>query len=291
MAGLVKPDDAVGADRLRFVTEAEASAYFTLHYSTQQANDWLLVGLQFAVLDLGGSTVDITVYTVEKLAPKLTLRETKIPACVQAGGIFPTQVARHLLRAKLRQSNYIDDLETMVAQFNVKTKCIFSAPTTTSIIKFGHERDNDLAVGIARGRLTLTGDDVQKTFKLCLDRITEALNNQLVGSTVKRILMVGGFSESSYLQTQLREKYGRRGIQIVHTNEPTSKAVAEGASFFHLDASVMARVIRLFDYGIHAWRPWSEVSSIAAPRPTFLGPLGEKRVLGVWGKWHKKEAL
>lgn len=123
---------------------------------------------------------------------------------MQAGGIFPTQVARHLLRAKLRQSNYIDDLETMVAQFNVKTKCIFSAPTTTSIIKFGHERDNDLAVGIARGRLTLTGfglylslsfvklltltfssDDVQKTFKLCLDRITEALNNQLVGSTVK----------------------------------------------------------------------------------------------------------
>lgn len=47
MAGLVKPDDAVGADRLRFVTEAEASAYFTLHYSTQQANDWLLVSTTF----------------------------------------------------------------------------------------------------------------------------------------------------------------------------------------------------------------------------------------------------
>lgn len=105
MAGLVKDDDEVEAERLRFVTEAEASAYFGLHYS------------------------------VEATEPALALRETTVPACVQAGGIFPTQVAKQLLRTKLHNSLFLEDLDTMVSQFDVKTKCIFSDPTQSSVVK------------------------------------------------------------------------------------------------------------------------------------------------------------
>lgn len=42
------------------------------------------IGSQFAVVDLGGSTVDITVFSVDQIQPKLVLREAKMSACVSS---------------------------------------------------------------------------------------------------------------------------------------------------------------------------------------------------------------
>lgn len=86
-----------------FVTESEASVHFTLFYSAKQQSQWLSVsggssfaadfaptdGLPFqpqstfAVVDAGGSTVDIRVYNVAETQPTLRLREAKTSDCVR----------------------------------------------------------------------------------------------------------------------------------------------------------------------------------------------------------------
>lgn len=57
-AGLLVEGAASTQDRLVFVTEAEASVHFGLHYAPSSSNGWLAAGAQFAVCDAGGSTVD-----------------------------------------------------------------------------------------------------------------------------------------------------------------------------------------------------------------------------------------
>lgn len=76
---------------------------------------------------------------------------------VQAGGIYVTQAARRLIRAKLADSLFLAHLDTKVSEFDIKTKCNFEDSSKVSTIKFGLDRDNDRAASIARWRLTLTG--------------------------------------------------------------------------------------------------------------------------------------
>ncbi|KAL8277741.1 hypothetical protein RQP46_009863 [Phenoliferia psychrophenolica] len=273
-ASLIKADDGVGEQRLRFVTEAECSVYFGLQHFP---HDWLKIGSQLAVVDLGGSTVDITVYSVNQVEPKLVLRE------IQAGGIYVTQAGRKLIQAKLRDSRFIENLDFMVSEFDMKTKCNYEGAEKSSIIKFGLPRDNDSAVKISRGRLTLTGAEVEEAFSSCLESIIEALDDQLAGTI--NILTVGGFSESPYLQNKLRATYAPRGMSFVHADEPAIKAVAEGAALFHIKDSVVARATR-FAYGIQMYVPVSYIpeseNADLEGRETFEDVDGVVKVNGVW---------
>ncbi|KAL8277732.1 hypothetical protein RQP46_009854 [Phenoliferia psychrophenolica] len=228
LASLIKADDEVGDQRLRFVTEAECSVHFALEHSP---HEWLKIGSQLAVVDLGGSTVDITVYSVDQVEPKLVLREAKMSACIQAGGIYVTQAGRQLIQAKLRNSRFLEDLDAIVSEFDFKTKCNFAGAEEMSIIKFGLTRDNDSAVNISRGRLTLTGSEVEETFSACLEDIIESLDEQLAGTT--------GFSESPYLKSKLRATYASRDIKIIHVDEHAYKAVSEGAALYHIRETVV----------------------------------------------------
>ncbi|KAL8277738.1 hypothetical protein RQP46_009860 [Phenoliferia psychrophenolica] len=295
-ASIIEANDEAGAKRLLFVTEAECSVYFGLEHSP---HDWLKIGSQLAVVDLGGSTVDITVYSVDQVEPKLVLREAKMSACVgslsfriihqlnhdlqiQAGGIYVTQAGRRLIQAKLRNSRFLENLDAIVSEFDVKTKCNFEGPEKSSIIKFGLARDNDSAANISRGRLTLTGAEVEEAFSSCLEGIIEALDDQLAGTN---ILAVGGFSESPYLQNKLRASYAGRGMNLVHTDEPAMKAVAEGAALFYIKDSVVARAARVA-YGkqIHvpvSVLPESERANLEG-RDTFEDVDGVMKVNHVW---------
>ncbi|KAL8277726.1 hypothetical protein RQP46_009848 [Phenoliferia psychrophenolica] len=271
-ASLIKADDEVGEQRLSFVTEAECSVYFGLEHSPY---DWLKIGSQLAVVDLGGSTVDITVYSVDQVVPKLLLHEAKISSCV-AGGIYVTQAGRQLIQAKLRNSRFLEDLDVIVSEFDTKTKCNFSGAGDTSIIKFGLARDNDSAVNISRGRLTLTGAEVEQAFSACLENIIESLDEQLAGTT--NILTVGGFSESPYLKNKLRATYAGRGFSIIHVDEHSYKAVSEGAALFHIKGTVIGRVVR-FAYGTEVSMLVSDCKDLGG-RETFEDADGSLVVYG-----------
>ncbi|CAE7146418.1 unnamed protein product [Rhizoctonia solani] len=71
LAGIKTSENA--ETQIRFVTEAEASVHYCMHYTTVRG--CLEPGINFAVCDAGGSTVDTTLYTVESVRPQLKLGE------------------------------------------------------------------------------------------------------------------------------------------------------------------------------------------------------------------------
>ncbi|KAL8283908.1 hypothetical protein RQP46_005340 [Phenoliferia psychrophenolica] len=288
-AGLLVKDAAASEDRLVFVTEAEASVHFGLHYAPSSSSGWLEPGAQFAVCDAGGSTVDSCVYEVESTTPKLRLREVKTSDCVQAGAIFPTRFARSIIEAKLAGSKFCtkEYLDAIVETFDSKTKHHFAEREEAQVIKFGFDKDNDKAVGISRGRLTLTGAEVARAFEPCVAQILSSLDGQIAGCNVKNILLVGGFGESPYLRRTLAERYEPHGIKIVTADEPSKKAVSEGASLFYIKDCVIARATR-FDFGIQTTRKFSQWGDLALGRPVFTAVDGQKRIDGGWSRIIKK---
>ena len=56
--------------------------------------------------------------------------------------------------------------------------------------------------------------------------------------------MVGGFSESPYLRKMLREANDLRGTQTISIDDGTKKAAAEGAAWWYLRQTVVARASR-----------------------------------------------
>jgi hypothetical protein len=64
----------------KFVTEGEASVHYALAH---QNSNWLNKGVQFIVIDAGGSTVDSTLYECKQKFPKLVLEEVCASECVQ----------------------------------------------------------------------------------------------------------------------------------------------------------------------------------------------------------------
>jgi hypothetical protein len=69
-SGWVRPRQTFS--NISFVTESEASVHYTLEH---QNSNWLAAGIQFLVLDAGGSTVDSTIYECTSKTPKLVLKE------------------------------------------------------------------------------------------------------------------------------------------------------------------------------------------------------------------------
>jgi hypothetical protein len=76
-AKIVPPTKA--EERISFVTEGEASVHYVLAHT--RSNTWLSKGTIFAVVDVGGSTVDSTLYECKELQP-LTLEEVCASECV-----------------------------------------------------------------------------------------------------------------------------------------------------------------------------------------------------------------
>ncbi|GAA5915562.1 hypothetical protein JCM5296_007284 [Sporobolomyces johnsonii] len=245
------------SEQIVFVTEAEASVHFSLQYCGNK--DWLKVGAHFAVVDAGGSTVDTCVYEVEKTEPKLQLKEAKASDCVQAGAIFLTRQARILFTDKLKSSPFSSGeyLDRIVQEWDVKTKHkVAGLDDGNHLIKFGYDQDTDKRCDISRGRLALTPAEVEKAFLPSVERILQSVDSQVSDTKTRHILLTGGFGESPYLQSRLREKHRTRGIHLLHADEPSKKAVAEGAALFYVRDTVTARAAH-FDYGVGIAHPAS----------------------------------
>lgn len=78
-AGLVTETDA--EQLLDYITEGEASVHFSL--ANSMCEDWLRKDMLFAVVDAGGSTVDLTLYKCNEIEPRLVLSEESASLCIQ----------------------------------------------------------------------------------------------------------------------------------------------------------------------------------------------------------------
>lgn len=250
-AGFVTAENAV--DRVRFVTEAEASVHFCLHYTNLRS--CLQPEKNFAVCDAGGSTVDTTLYKVEKLQPRLQLSEVRASACVQAGAIFVNDKAKGYLRqlfeapdANLSPEQVDEYVRSGVEHFEANAKREFSNDTSKANIVVASRRCRNQHLGIRGGMLTLEGTVVQSFFDPYIKDILASVQSHVLSTEVSYMFLVGGFGANPYLRQQLQARFEPNGCQIIIANEATSKAVADGAVIWHCANNVVKRSPR-FAYG------------------------------------------
>ncbi|KAF8147762.1 hypothetical protein K438DRAFT_1989457 [Mycena galopus ATCC 62051] len=234
-AGLVDQD---GGRRVKFVTEAEAAVLYAA--DSGSVGDWLVEDGQLILCDCGGGTVDITGYRINAVKPTLKLEESSASRCYLAGAVFVTQAAKAFFKDRLRGTEWDDEerLQRIVYQFDRSAKKKFAEGDAVCYVQLdGHKTIPNL--GIMRGRLKLTGEEMESFFAAPLKQIQEGLEIAFEngGRLADKVILVGGLASSPYMFSKLVAWGKEFGISVSRPDGPTTKAVANGALAWHLDSS------------------------------------------------------
>lgn len=279
-------DKSTAPNKIRFVTEAEASVHFCI-YHTNLGNR-LQPGAKFLVCDAGGSTVDTTVYSVAAARPVLKLEEARASACVQAGAIFVDAAAEKYLQniltnAALAPEDVHDYTNRGVKDFEGVVKRSFQDPTEDKSLEIAGPRFNNTSIRARRGRMIVPGAVVKTFFDICVDEILASVDQQIQGASVSYILLVGGFGDSPFLREQFRSRYEPQGCRVTLTNDSTSKAVADGAVIWNTASSVAGRAPRS-SYGIEVTARYNSALTEHQGREIYHCASGHEKVFGVWSQ-------
>ncbi|PPQ68957.1 LOW QUALITY PROTEIN: hypothetical protein CVT26_001828 [Gymnopilus dilepis] len=257
LASLI-PDTTLGHARLSFVTEGEASLHFAVQNGVLASI--LKQGDGVVIVDAGGGTIDISSY--RKSAQGHTYEEIAPPQCHFHGSVFVSIRARIFLQKFLSESDFLDDLDTIVENFDKTTKVRFRNDGDPQYIKFGSTRDNDPHCNIRFGQLKLSGSDVAEFFKPAIACIVEAALSQRTASPhrISHVVLVGGFAASDWLFHGVQKSLSSHALTIVRPENHVAtfgvllqgfsmltadlfrnKAVSDGAISFYLDHFVRTR--------------------------------------------------
>ncbi|EIW80580.1 hypothetical protein CONPUDRAFT_105634 [Coniophora puteana RWD-64-598 SS2] len=272
MAGLVPDQGREAQERIRLVTEGEAS----LHYCVTNvlaSDTWSKVPIEKSeldnssdteetpergviIVDAGGGTIDLSAYSMNSgidTGKAMSFEEIAPTECRLQGSVFVTRRAHAFLEEKLEGSpfNEEDYIKRMTEVFDETTKLRFSTAEDPCYIKFGTMRDKDPSYGIRAGQLKLQGIDVATLFEPSIQSVVEAVEKQSSSSPIiiSHVFLVGGFAASDYLFKQLQSRLSATGLSVCRPDSHTNKAVADGAVSFYIDHLVSTRTAR-FSYGI-----------------------------------------
>ncbi|KAL5485841.1 hypothetical protein ACEPAI_6883 [Sanghuangporus weigelae] len=280
--GLV-PDTNEGYNRIKFVTEGEASALSCLRGGLGPD---LKRGLRFMIADAGGGTVDMTTFEVVETSP-IQLKECTAPDCRFAGSIFVNMRGKDLLRRRLADSKYGDEdnISALISdEFEPETKAQFSGDGD-GLLRVGGRRENDALLDISGGFLLLRRDDLAHCFEHSVTEVVKSIREQFMKSRsdtkTTPVWLVGGFGNSAYLQRELRRAFDQSGTRIQTPDTSLSKAVANGTILHFLDGTVVARVCPT-TYGTDCYTRYNRLRSDHRERPDlvehetdgdFIGPI------------------
>ncbi|KAK4703803.1 hypothetical protein P7C70_g2413, partial [Phenoliferia sp. Uapishka_3] len=264
-------------ERCHFVREAEASINYAM--KVPDVKQWMKAGENFTVIDAGGSTVDVGMYTCEMISPKLKIREVKPSDCIQAGGVFVDRACYSLLTARLGSSIFAGPkyLQRMIEVFESRQKRKFTGEEATTVIRFGESADRDAAGGVKMGRITLTKAEVETIFHFCVNEIIASVQGQIqLGSTKST-----GFGQSPYLQKCLRDAFP--GLILVTAAEEGKKVVADGGLMAFITESVAARAVRS-TFGVVGTFPYIPSRPEHAARTPKTDYDGKQFLDGCWSQ-------
>jgi hypothetical protein len=223
------------------------------------------------VVDCGGGTVDLTRH---KLLTNSKISEITERTGESCGSSFVDKAFIEFLRRKLGNSTiklleeeYDDVLQYMEYEFCRHVKI----PFTGSISDF-KKYEIDLEDYPLNDRLTLKDiieegkerrllkksdwliqvefDDVKEMFDPIIEKIIRLIRGQLAQQNKKcsAIMLVGGFSESKYLQTKIREEFNN--IQNISVPMQPMIAVVKGGVQFGLQTDTVTHRVLNRTYGM-----------------------------------------
>ncbi|KAF9465196.1 hypothetical protein BDZ94DRAFT_1307345 [Collybia nuda] len=297
-AGLI-PDTTAGHERVRFVTEGEASLHFCIQSGLM--TDDMKKGNGVLIVDAGGGTVDISAYAPSASSRGFSFAETAPPQCHFQGSIFVTSRARTFLQSLLRGSKFSDDVDNITSCFDKTTKLTFRNMSEPQFVRFGSARDKDPKVNIRLGQLRLLGydpdwlsparlkhsidildsKDLATFFEPSISSIVQAISEQqkCARKPISSVFLVGGFAASDWLFTELKDSLKPMGLTLCRPDSHVGKAVADGAVSFYLDHFVSSRVSK-FSYGARCFRVYDPKNKEHVQRSSsaYVGIDGKKHI-------------
>ncbi|XP_052818220.1 heat shock 70 kDa protein 12A-like [Mya arenaria] len=277
-------------EHLKLILEPEAASLFCnmqksckiVKVDDTVAMEPFPVGQKYIVADLGGGTADLAVH---EILEDRNLREIARSDGDAYGGIlvdeafqefisdfFERNVVQHLLETKPEE--YIDILKS----FEVKKRA-FQSNTPSIVLKMpfafkdafedcevsyddaireANEKYAGKAEYMRNGKLKLSADIMKGFFDKAVDGVVKFIqqmrSNDELGM-INTVLMVGGFSESKYVQERIENEIP--GVRLVIPTDP-SLAVLKGAVLYGKNPRAITERIARFSYGFSVAKPFEE---------------------------------
>ncbi|MCJ1388771.1 hypothetical protein MMC18_001621 [Xylographa bjoerkii] len=204
------------AENIRIISEPEAAAIFALRTIPSHS---LAIGDIFVVCDAGGGTVDLISYRVLAIDPILEVEEACVGSGGMYGGTFLNRRFEKFLRNKLGDEDEWDDdiLEEALKRFEGETKRAFHGKPSESYNIPVHGIPDSAELHVKRGLLKLSGSDLLSIFDPVITEIIALVQGQIraTKATVKAVLVVGGFGQSSYLRDRIRDAVEGSDIEVI----------------------------------------------------------------------------
>ncbi|PKC17262.1 actin-like ATPase domain-containing protein [Rhizophagus irregularis] len=267
--------------KLEFTTEPEAAALYCMNKLQEHG---LSIGTTFMIVDCGGGTVDLT---TRMLIENQRLSEITERIGDFCGSTFIDREFINFLREKLGTraidkliENHYGQYQNMIQEFCEYAKYLFTGDKG-----FLYEldiEDNPLSQYLSEETkkimrrnewlICIKYNDIKKMFESIVDRIIRLIYVQLSNNrkTCSAMFLVGGFSESKYLQKKIRDEF-RHKVKIISVPSQPEAAIARGATIYGLSLknssrteemnnyvfAIHTRVLK-FTYGIKVLGTWKE---------------------------------
>ncbi|PWY73729.1 hypothetical protein BO70DRAFT_398947 [Aspergillus heteromorphus CBS 117.55] len=217
-----------GASKIRIISEPEAAAIHSLSASSPHG---LEVGDTIVLCDAGGGTVDLITYSIIELVPNMRLKEEAPGAGALCGSTSLNRRFEELLNNRLSSLPEWDrdTLDEAMQRFENVGKRTFSGNVQDDFIVPVPGIADDETIGVRRGRLRVTGRDMQQLFLPVLQEVKGLVSDQITTSDgkVTAIFLVGSFGQSPYLRKYLRDAFSPDIQVMAHVDGWT--AVVRGA--------------------------------------------------------------
>ncbi|GKZ16561.1 hypothetical protein AbraCBS73388_000141 [Aspergillus brasiliensis] len=194
------------ASKVRIVSEPEAAAIHSLRASSPHG---LEVGNTIVLCDAGGGTVDLITFTIIELSPNMRLKEEAPGTGSLCGSTFLNRRFEEMLDDRLSSLPGWDrdTLDEAMHRFETVAKRTFSGNADDDFMFPVPGIADSQEIGVRRGRFRVTGQEMQQLFLPILRDIEDLVEDQIETSAaqVKAIFLFGGFGQSPYLRTYLRQ--------------------------------------------------------------------------------------
>ncbi|RIA87535.1 hypothetical protein C1645_807261 [Glomus cerebriforme] len=251
--------ESESSKKLQFTTEPEAAALYCMNKLRE--HDLLTIGTIFMIVDCGGGTVDLTT--------RMLIEDNKLSEITErignfCGSTFIDNEFIEFLREKLGTraidkliENHYGQYQIIIQEFCQSAKNLFTgdkgflyeldiedSPLPGYVSKETREimKKNEWIIYIKY-------DDIKKMFDPIIERIIRLINIQLSNhrKICSAMFLVGGFSQSRYLQKEIRRNF-QHIVKTISVPSQPEAAIVRGASIYGLSLKNSHKTDEMNDY-------------------------------------------
>ncbi|PKK64402.1 actin-like ATPase domain-containing protein [Rhizophagus irregularis] len=266
------------SEKLQFTTEPEAAAAYCME-NVLKEHDLDISGTNFMIVDCGGGTVDLTTRQVEgKQLGEITERAGDYCGSTFIEDKFIEYLQRKLGKnaIELLEKNQYGQMQYMIQKFCSDAKLPFTGDPKFNYTLDLEEVSPALAQYVtgdvkesleeASWLIKLDYETMKSMFDPVIDRIIGLIRAQLENAREKcsAMFLVGGFSQSKYLQKRIKKEFQKDVDRISVPSNPIA-AISRGAAIYGVSFNevdeirciISSRVLK-FTYGIGVYSLWEE---------------------------------